>query len=361
MRRTAALIVGGGPAGAATAIEFARARLPHLLVERSRTTGDALCGGFMSWRTLDSLDRLGIAATVLNPVRIDTVRIFAGSRLREAPLPRPALAVSRHRLDTVMLAAAVEAGAAVERGVEVRALGPDGARLADGTSIEADATFLASGKHDVRGVTRPEEARGDDPTLGLRIRLAPHPTLTRLVGHTIELHAFDRGYAGIALQEDGAANLCMAVHRSRLREAGDPRRLLAELAEASPRLGERIAFAADETRIDAIANVPYGWRELGGTPGLFRLGDQAGVIPSLAGEGMGIAIASGIAAAAAYRDGAAASASAWQHGFARRLRRPIGVAGVIRRVFEGPLAPFATTLAGARLIETMANLTRIVP
>ncbi|MDD1451839.1 FAD-dependent monooxygenase [Sphingomonas sp. H160509] len=46
MRRTPALIVGGGLAGAATAIGLARASLPHLLVERSRETGDAICGGF---------------------------------------------------------------------------------------------------------------------------------------------------------------------------------------------------------------------------------------------------------------------------------------------------------------------------
>ncbi|WP_267378168.1 MULTISPECIES: FAD-dependent monooxygenase [unclassified Sphingomonas] len=361
MRRTPALIVGGGPAGAATAIGLARARLPHLLVERARETGDALCGGFLSWRTLESLERLGIAADTLNPVRVGRVRLFAGSRVREAALPQPGLSVSRRRLDTVMLAAAVAEGAAVERGVEVRAIDADGTRTADGATIAADALFLASGKHDVRGLARPETARGDDPTLGLRIRLAPHPALARMVGDAVELHLFDRGYAGIALQEDGAANLCMAVHRSRLRAAGDPRGLLAELARAHPALGERIAFADDGARIDAIANVPYGWRERGGSAGLFRLGDQAGVIPSLAGEGMGIAIASGIAAAAAYRDGGAAGAAAWQHGFARRLARPIGVAGLVRRVMESRFAPLATGLAGPDLIQIMAKLTRIAP
>src|SRR3546814_3142160 len=38
-------------------------------------------------------------------------------------------------------------------------------------------------------------------------------------------------------------------------------------------------------------------------PILFRLGDQAGVIPSLAGEGMGLALASADAAVAAWRHG----------------------------------------------------------
>ena len=54
------------------------------------------------------------------------------------------------------------------------------------------------------------------------------------------------------------------------------------------------------------------------------------MIPSLAGEGMGIALASGMAAAAAYARGGAAAALDWQPQVARRLRRPLGVAGWVR-------------------------------
>src|SRR5262249_11943500 len=60
MRRTAALILGGGPAGAAAAIRLAEQGLRPLVIERNRETGDALCGGFLSWRTLESLARLGV-------------------------------------------------------------------------------------------------------------------------------------------------------------------------------------------------------------------------------------------------------------------------------------------------------------
>ena len=124
MTDTRALIVGGGPAGAAVAIDLARARVPHLLLERSRVTGDALCGGFLSWRTLETLARLGIDPDTLNPVRTTAVRIFAGDRIARADLPYPAVSVSRRRLDTVLLAAAAgqgvvggAVGVAVDQGV----------------------------------------------------------------------------------------------------------------------------------------------------------------------------------------------------------------------------------------------------
>ncbi|WP_408642038.1 NAD(P)/FAD-dependent oxidoreductase [Sphingomonas radiodurans] len=340
---------------------LARGGAPHLLVERSRETGDALCGGFMSWRTLETLGELGIEADALNRERVTRVRLFAGGRVAEAALPKPAIGVSRHRLDTLLMAHAAASGATIERGVAVRAIDTAGqptVRTDDGAEITPQALFLASGKHDVRGLPRPASARGDDPALGLRIRFAAHPTLDRLVGDAIELHLFDRGYAGLVRQEDGSMNVCLAVRRSRLHEAGDPVALMARLGEELPSLGERLGFA--HAPADAIANVPYGWRETHAHAGLFRLGDQAGVIPSLAGEGMGIALASGVSAARAYlRDGPNA---AWQQRFARRLRRPIGVADAIRAAAEHPRVPAALLPALAHapfLTQIIARATRI--
>jgi flavin-dependent dehydrogenase len=357
MRRTPALIVGGGPAGAATAIRLARAGLPHVLLERSRETGDALCGGFLSWRTLETVRRLGIDPDVLNPARVTRVRLFAGTRRVQAALPHPALAVSRRRLDTVLLAEAERLGSSVERGVTVREIDGRTLRTADGATLATDSLFLASGKHDVRGLARPEVARGDDPALGLRVRIAPSPALAEALAGGIELHLFDRGYAGLALQEDGSANLCLAVHRSRLQEAGTPRALLETLGRDLPALGEWIARI--ESPVDAIANVPYGWRALSGERGLFRLGDQAGVIPSLAGEGMGIALASGLAAADAYAESGGDIAADWQRDFARRLARPMGMAGLVRRLAEDTRAAWLLPLVRPPLIRFVADATRI--
>ena len=362
MRRTSALIVGGGPAGASAAILLARAGTPHLLIERSHETGDALCGGFLSWRTIDSLRSLGIEPEALGAARVSHVRLLAGRHMAEARLPHSAIGVSRRHLDSLLVDRAVRAGAAVERGVAVKAIDGMTARLHDEGVIQADTLFLASGKHDIRGLARPAAARGDDPALGLRIRLAPAPALSRLIGTAIELHLFDRGYMGVVLQEDGSANCCMAVHRSRLAEAGDPERLLDSLAAESPRLGERLAWRRGGEAIDAVANVPYGWRMREGIAGLFRLGDQAGVIPSLAGEGMGIAIASGIRAARAYRDGGSDSAILFQHRLARDLARPIGIADLIRSLAQRPtiaaaMVPVARNLP--MLIDIVARLTRI--
>jgi flavin-dependent dehydrogenase len=356
VRREDTLILGGGPAGAAAAITLARGHARPLLLERQRETGNALCGGFLSWHSLAVLDRLGLPPLAGAPV--DHVRLFSRHSSASAPLPKPALGVSRRQLDTAMLAHAERLGVRIERGIIAREL--DGRNIhADGQYFNPHRLLLATGKHDVRGGGRPRPA--GDPALGLRVRLGPDPALTRLVGGAIELHLFDRGYAGLAVQEDGSANLCLAVRRSRLREAGTPDLLLQAIALEAPAFGDRLAMRETGSGVDAVANVPYGWRMREGVAGLFRLGDQAAVIPSLAGEGMGIAIASGCSASAAYlRRGAGASA-AWQRDFARDAARPIRVAGLVRDLAEGPIAARALPWLGRApfLIRAVAHATRM--
>jgi menaquinone-9 beta-reductase len=348
MRFENPVILGGGPAGSAAAIMLARGGAKPLVIDRQAEIGDALCGGFMSWHTLKNLARLGVEPSG-HP--IDHVRVFAGNRCASARLPAGAIGLSRHRLDTLMRAQAIESGA----GLEI-------AMIKHIDEVDAETRFLATGKHDLRGITRPK-IDADDPTLGLRIKIGPHPRLTTLVGSSIELHLFDRGYVGLLLQEDGKANLCLAVRKSRLADAGgNPTALLRQLGDMMPALGERLAFMEAQPDADAIASVPYGWRATTTEPGLFRLGDQAAVIPSLAGEGNGIAIASGIAAAQAWLSGGAAAAPAYQADFARQSRRPVALAKWLWERGETPWsAAVATTIlrAAPGAMQLFARATRI--
>lgn len=355
MRREDTLILGGGPAGSAAAIALARAGQRPLVLERQRETGDALCGGFLSWRSLTVLERLGLEK--LRGATVRQVRLFTPGRSASAPLPRPALGVSRRQLDSALLAHAEGLGARVERGVNVRDV--QGRAIHAGEqSFEAERLLLATGKHDVRGAARPRPS--GDPALGLRVRLGPATPLRRLIEGAIELHLFDRGYAGLVLQEDGSANLCLAVRKSRLNAEGSPRALLHAIGREIPALGDRLAWLEEDAPVDAIASIPYGWRATDAKPGVYRLGDQAGVIPSLAGEGMGIALASGALAAEAVLNGT--SAEAYQRRLARATLRPIAVARMILAAAERPAtAPLLASLmrAAPGLATLLARATRV--
>ncbi|QLC25623.1 FAD-binding monooxygenase [Parasphingopyxis algicola] len=363
MHRTAALIAGGGPAGLTAAIALARGGAEPLVLERHAETPDLLCGGFLSWQTLETLKRIGLESGRLGGHAIDRVGIFVGDRSRIARLPRPGMGLSRRRLDTLLREEAEAAGAEIRRGVALsRADGPGDIRLGDGGAISADALFLATGKYELRGLKRPVEREDGDAWMGLRWRIPASAKLRKTIAGAIELHLFGHGYAGLLLQEDGSANLCMAVRRSRLRDAGgDPMDLLDRLALETPSLGERLAGETLPGSADAVSRVPYGWRMRDGRHGLFRIGDQGAVIPSLAGEGIGIALASGEAAAQAYLRGGPAAAVDFQRNFARAARRPIAVASALKKLADHPrLARHAIGLAAMPgLVGLLGEATRI--
>ncbi len=355
------LIIGAGPAGAATAIQLAFGGAKPLILEAAHEQGDSLCGGFVSWRTLDSIRALGVDPATLGGHAAHHVRLFAGSAEAKAELPDRAIGLSRARLDAALVARAVHMGAAIDRGVAVRSLEADGSLLTkDGASLRPESLFVATGKHELRGLGR---ERGGSPTLGLRVRLAAHPALAKLVGDSIELHLFGGGYAGLILQEDSSANLCLAVRKDSLSDGGgSPLALLQSLGESCPALGERLAFMDSAPQIDAIAAVPYGWIGRDTVAGRFRVGDQAACIPSLAGEGNGLALASGIMAAQAWLSGGAAAAPSFQRHYAARAYRPVTVASFLWHWAENPrLAPWMLKAGHAvpSLTRLTAALTRI--
>jgi menaquinone-9 beta-reductase len=362
MSSTRPLIIGSGIAGSAAAIALVRGGTPALLLEKSRETGDAICGGFLSWQSLAALDRIGLDRAALGGSLVSRVRLFAGDRMVEARLPQPGMGLSRYRLDTLLLDAAIAAGTAVERGVAVKAVEHGAALTGDGATIASDAIFVATGKYNLPGTTRSPPGRAaDDPVIGLRLRIGASRTVTALVGGAVELFLFDRGYAGLVVQEDGSANLCLAVHKSRLGEAGGrPDTLIAAWGAENPRLGERLAAGAQVGGIDAIAAVPYGWRASSGTAGIWRLGDQAACIPSLAGEGMGIALAASASAVAAWRHGM--GAEQWQAGFGRRVARPMALARMAWAAAETPRwngAGLALLGRAPMLLDWLARATRV--
>lgn len=334
-----------------------------IVIERHAEPQDVVCGGFLASDAITMLSRIGIDVFALGAHPIRRIRIVAGRRTAEADLPFAAAGLSRRRLDAVLIEEAGAQGAAVERGIAVRRIEPDGSclHLSDGGQIAAEALFLATGKHDLRGHGR-TPLPDADPALGLRVRLAPSRALATALAATIELHLFRGGYAGLLLQEDGGANLCLSVAQSRLKQAGGvPDRLIDELSREAPVLAERFGAVQETGAWSSVARVPYGWRATQGVPGIFRLGDQSAVIASLAGDGIAIALASAIRAAHAFLHDGPAASTTFQADFARRTRHPVALANLLRRWGEIPwIAGPLTNLLGhaPSLLRQAAAMTR---
>jgi flavin-dependent dehydrogenase len=275
------LILGGGVAGCAASIALARKGRSVTLIEREPTPRHKVCGEFLSGEALEDLHLLGIDVTSLGAVPIDYVRLAARRRAATAPLPFPAKSLTRKALDTALIATAIAAGVRVERGRSVQSLSRTTANLwqatlDDGATYEAPTAFLATGKHDLRGHSRPKDPH---QWVGFKMYYRLSPAQTADLANASELTLYSGGYGGIQPVEDGITNFCCVVQRRYFARAG-----------AEPLLDKPIT----------ITHIPYGYIRRATEDGLYCIGDQAAVIPSFTGDGISIALHTARRAAAAY-------------------------------------------------------------
>ncbi len=364
------LILGGGLAGSAAAIHLARAGRSVTLIDREPTPKHKVCGEFLSAEALHLLHHLGLNLNPSPETRpshshpIRTVRLASRHHLTEAQLPFPAQSLTRRCLDPLLLHTAEQSGAQILRGQALENLTHQTDRwhatLNTGRTLTAPQVVLATGKHDLRGFPRPGGPQGDLVALKMYFRLAPDQTTA--LQHAVELLLHPHGYTGLQLVEDGTANLTALVRRAHLSQLGGWPGLLDELGRTNPHAAQRLQNATP--LLDkplALSGIPYGFvRRHALAPTLYTVGDQAAVIPSFTGDGMSIALYTGLRAAEAIL--ANEPATLFQPELHRQLRGQVARATALSRALIHPASrPLLTTAAHVwpGMMRHVARLTRL--
>jgi flavin-dependent dehydrogenase len=303
------LVIGGGLAGAMAALRLTQAGREVVLFEKERSAHHKVCGEFLSPEAVEYLRMADLDPLKLGAVPIESLRLAAKGRVIQTRLPFRALSLSRCVLDAALLERVENAGCGVWRGAMVQALAREGdrwtTRLADGTTQRAHNVFLATGKHDLHGWNRPPGKQND--LVGFKMHWRLRPEQCEALRGFMDLFLFGGGYGGLALVEEDIANFCFVIRRSRLRQLGDWRAVLAALLQENALIRERLdnAVALCERPI-AVSSIPYGHLPEDECQA-WCVGDQAAVIPSFTGDGMAIALHSGALAAEMYMAGSTPS------------------------------------------------------
>ena len=361
---TGVLVAGGGVAGSAAACLLAQGGHAVTLIERETGPVHKICGEFISHEAGQYLAGLGLDLAGLGARPITHVRLVRGGDVAEARLPFAAQSLTRRTLDEALLHRAAAAGVAVRRGHAVRAIAGGVVDVAGLGALRPAALFLATGKHDLHGLRRAVPRLAAD-LVGFKMYFVLSPAQSRALAGCVEVMLFADGYAGLQMVEGGQANLCLLTSRARLAAAGGAwPALLADLQRECAHLARRLDAATpvlDQPL--AIARVPYGFihaARRADPPDVFRLGDQAGVIPSFSGDGMSMALHSAHAASAAFLAGQ--GAYAYHRRFAADIAVQMRVAQAAYRVGRSPLGQ-TLLMATARLwpgsLRLIAGLTRV--
>lgn len=296
------LIVGAGPAGAASAAMLARQGLDVLAIDRAAFPREKACSEYMSPEAVRILDELGVLealrAAGAVPVVGTDVHAAHGSRLSgrfaqsSVQPPRPTgLAIARRLLDATLVEAARSAGARVQERTTLREL------LHDGRGTVRGALLQHEGRHTEVHARLVIGADGLRSRVARSIGAQRHGWLRRVafVAHvagvpglaqSAEMHVHGRGYVGLNPIGGGLANVALVVPASVA--AGAKGRVLAfflEQLDAIPAVRGRVAAAAIVREI--LVTGPFAAHSSRVTAdGCLLVGDAADFFDPFTGEGI---------------------------------------------------------------------------
>jgi menaquinone-9 beta-reductase len=356
-----AIVVGGGLAGAAFALELVRQGGRVVIVERQRAAEHKVCGDFLSAEAQQVLAELGIDLAAMGARPAERLRFVSGRKSALAELPFTGVSISRRALDEALLQAAERAGATVICGQAVSTLRPTerGVCVDIGKRVlEASSAVLATGKHNMRGLPR-RAARAT----AFKMVFDPTPAAVRQLEGAVQLASYRGGYVGSCILEDGALSVCWLASPSFLSEAGhDWRDQLDWIARCTPAVGDLLHGAvATMPRPAAVSSIPFGYRRRQIiAPNIYPIGDQLACIHSFTGDGTSIALISGVAAARALAAGQ--SAADFQGRFLARVGTQMQLAAAIGLTFAtafGRWAGIHSVSAVPAVATLAARMTRI--
>ena len=291
------VVVGAGPAGSATALG-ALAEDPGLrvlLLDRSEFPRDKSCGDGIAPHVLDALAPVGAADVVDGWAPLRDLELAHGDVSVAGPMRREVHVVPRRVLDARLVERAVAAGAVLRthRATSLTRTGtPRVGGGAGGVSgeVSADVVVGADGAHSfVR--TALLGKRREPRAIAIR---GYAPTTPEMAGRQVIRYGDRRqpSYAWAFDRGDGLANVGYGELLPGERHGGAPsRRLLLDQLEL---LVPGAASTGDDWRGHHLPLSSWRWDQPDGP--VLLVGDAAGLVNPMTGEGIYYAVATGIAA-----------------------------------------------------------------
>jgi flavin-dependent dehydrogenase len=284
------IIIGGGISGLITSIQLAKAGISCTVIEKKIYPFHRVCGEYISNETIPFLKSLDIFPAVFSPPDIQRFQLSAVSGKNEIlPLDLGGFGISRYSFDNFLYEKARSLGVEFYLKEEVGDAVREEHEFVVYTStkkLKADILIGAFGKRSKVDIHMNREfTKKRSPYVGIKYHIkTDHPD------NLIALHNFAGGYCGISNVENGVTNLCYLTKRDNLKRYKNIREMEENTLLKNPLL-KRIFNNAEFLfeRPETINEISFETK-LPVENHVFMVGDAAGMITPLCGNGMAMAM-----------------------------------------------------------------------
>ena len=288
-------IVGGGLAGLALSIQLAQLHYKVLVIEKESYPFHRVCGEYISFECWNFLEGLGYPLSDMNLPAINSLLVSApGGRSITHPLPLGGFGISRYKLDAELAAIARQQGVVVhekEKVTDINFHDDQFTVQCSSHAIKSKVVAAAFGKRSNLDIKwqRPfvKKEKGKLVNyIGVKYHIK-----TSWPADTIALHNFSEGYCGLSQVENNEYCLCYLTTSRNLRANGSSiQEMEKRILQRNPFL--RKIFAESEflwSEPVTIAQVSFHKKQQV-EDHVLMIGDAAGMITPLCGNGMSMAL-----------------------------------------------------------------------
>lgn len=313
-------IIGGGIAGLALSIDLAQRGVEAVVFEKKRYPNHKVCGEYVSAESSNYLSSLGVMQEMEDCPRINRLVVSSPSgKLFNTQMKVGGIGISRYKFDDLLFKKAIERGVqfvfeevthSKEESIQTKERVYEGFNQIVGAygkrsnlDVKWDRNFANKAKN----------------RLNQWVGIKYHIKYDGIDDKTIALHNFDHGYCGISKVEADITCLCYLVSSKMLKN-----RNIEQLEEEILSLNPFLKSILNRSQILydkplAISQISFDKKELNYGEVQF-IGDAAGLITPLCGNGMSLALRSAQMMAKSITEEGFNYSTQWQKTIAPQLK-----------------------------------------